>query len=343
MTSVDLRSDTVTRPGPAMRRVMADAEVGDDVFSEDPSVRELEETTAELLGKERALFVPSGTMANQVALLTQTRPGNQVIVGHGAHVACYEAGAGAAWAGVQFASAGQRGIFSADEVIEVLTPASPHVPKCVLVCLENTHNHSGGRIFPQADVLAVSALCRERGIGLHLDGARLWHASAATGVAPATLAAPSNSVSVCFSKGLGAPVGSALVGSRDLIQEAWRFRKMLGGGMRQAGVLAAAALFALRHQRDDLVEDHFKAQAAAQILSDGGLDVIAPETNIVMVRLSGPAHELVEACQKQGVSFFAMGRQLIRLVMHRDVSLPEVTRAAHVVVRCSAELAPTKP
>lgn len=326
-----------------MRRVMADAEVGDDVFSEDPSVRELEEASAELLGKQRALFVPSGTMANQLGLLTQTRPGNQVVVGQGAHVACYEAGAGAAWAGVQFATAGQRGYFSADEMLQVLTPASPHVPKCVLVCLENTHNHSGGRIFPQADVLAVSARARERGLRLHLDGARLWHASAATGLSPRELAAPCDSVSVCFSKGLGAPVGSALAGESDLIQEAWRFRKMLGGGMRQAGILAAGALFALRHHRESLLHDHEKARAVAGILTQGGLDVIEPETNIVMVRLGSLAHELVAACQAQGVLFFAMGQNLVRLVMHRDVSMREVTQAASIVVRCQRELVPLEP
>lgn len=338
MTIVDLRSDTVTRPSHAMRRAMADAEVGDDVFSEDPSVRELETATAELLGKPRALFVPSGTMANQLALLTQTRPGNQVIVGRGAHVACYEAGAGAAWAGVQFAIAGQHGCFTAGELEQVLTPESPHVPKCVLVCLENTHNHSGGRIFPQQDVLAISALARERGLRLHLDGARLWHASAATGLEPKTLAAPCDSVSVCFSKGLGAPVGSILAGESELIDEAWRFRKMLGGGMRQAGIVAAGALFALCHQRDDLVHDHEKARAVARILRDGGLDVIEPDTNIVMVRLATPAEALVDACRQQGVLFFAMGSNLVRLVMHRDVSSSEVVRAAHVVVCCQREL-----
>lgn len=342
MTLVDLRSDTVTRPSQAMRRAMADAEVGDDVFSEDPSVRELESATAELLGKERALFVPSGTMANQLALLTQTRPGNQVIVGQGAHIACYEAGAGGAWAGVQFAFAGQHGCFTADDLEQALTPASPHVPRAVLVCLENTHNHSGGRIFPQRDVLAIGSAARQRGLRLHLDGARLWHASAATGLDPRALAAPCDSVSVCFSKGLGAPVGSALVGESELIAEAWRFRKMLGGGMRQSGILAAGALFALQNQRGDLVHDHEKAQTVARILRDAGLDVSEPETNIVMVRLDIPAEALVDACRKQGVLFFAMGTHLVRLVMHRDVDASDVTRAARVVVRCQQDLASVK-
>lgn len=338
MTLIDLRSDTVTRPSQAMRRVMADAEVGDDVFSEDPSVRELEAVTAELLGKQRALFVPSGTMANQLALLTQTRPGNQVIVGHGAHIACYEAGAGAAWAGVQFAVAGERGCFDAEDFRRALTPESPHVPRCVLGCLENTHNHSGGRIFPERDVLAISAVAREHGLRLHLDGARLWHASAATGIEPSRLAAPFDSVSVCFSKGLGAPVGSALAGDSELIREAWRFRKMLGGGMRQAGVVAAGALFALRHHKDDLAQDHAKAKSVAAILRDGGLEVIEPETNIVMIRLAAPAQALVDACSKHSVLFLAMGSGLARLVMHRDVSASEANRAAHVVVRCQREL-----
>jgi threonine aldolase len=338
MNPIDLRSDTVTRPSPAMRQVMASAEVGDDVFSEDPSVRELEAVTAELLGKPRALFVPSGTMANQLALLTQTRPGNQVVVGQNAHVACYEAGAGAAWAGVQFAYAGQRGIFSADDLTAVLTPASRHVPANVLVCLENTHNHAGGRIFPHADVLAIHDVARQRGLRMHLDGARLWHASAATGLAPAVLAEPFDSVSVCFSKGLGAPVGSALVGSEELIDEAWRFRKMLGGGMRQSGILAAGALFALREQRTTLLYDHQKAQTLARILREGGADVVEPETNIVMLRLQLPAHRLVDACREAGVLFFAMGTALVRLVTHRDVSLEEVNHAGNLVVRHLAEL-----
>ena len=338
MNPIDLRSDTVTRPSPAMRQVMANAEVGDDVFSEDPSVRELEAATAELLGKSRALFVPSGTMANQLALLTQTRPGNQVIVGQNAHVACYEAGAAAAWAGVQFGYAGKRGIFDADELTEVLTPASPHMPQNVLVCLENTHNHAGGRIFPHADVLAIHAVARERGLRLHLDGARLWHASVATGLAPAVLAAPFDSVSVCFSKGLGAPVGSALVGSEELILEAWRFRKMLGGGMRQSGILAAGALFALHQQREALAYDHQKAQTLARILREGGADVIEPETNIVLIRLGIPSSRLVDACHQAGVLFFAMGADLVRLVTHRDVSLEEVSHAGNLVVQRLGQL-----
>ncbi|HEU5076100.1 MAG TPA: aminotransferase class I/II-fold pyridoxal phosphate-dependent enzyme, partial [Polyangiaceae bacterium] len=246
-------------------------------------------------------------------------------------------------AGVQFAIAGQRGIFDAGEMKQALWPASPHVPKCVLVCLENTHNHSGGRIFPQPDVLAISASAKERSLRLHLDGARLWHASAASGIEPETLAAPFDSVSVCFSKGLGAPVGSAIVGDSGLIEEAWRFRKMLGGGMRQAGILAAGALFALREQRHDLLKDHEKAQTVARVLQDGGLEVIEPETNIVMIRFRAPAQALVDACGKQGVLFFAMAENLVRLVMHRDVSLAEVTRAAHLVLRCQRELTPAKP
>jgi len=189
----------------------------------------------------------------------------------------------------------------------------------------------------------VSAQARQRGLRLHLDGARLWHASAATGLSPRDLAAPCDSGSVCFSKGLGAPVGSALAGESDLIEEAWRFRKMLGGGMRQAGILAAGALFALRYQREALVHDHEKARTVAGILTQGGLEVIEPETNIVMLRLQTPAHELVAACQKQGVLFFAMGHDLVRLVMHRDVSLREVTHAAGIIVRCQRELVPLEP
>ncbi len=328
MKTVDLRSDTVTRPSRAMREAMAGAAVGDDVYGEDPSVRELEEYTADLLGKPRALFVPSGTMANQLALLTQTRPGNEVVVGHGAHIAWHEAGAGAAWAGVQFAVAGQHGVFDAGDLDSVLKPASPQAPRCALVCLENTHNLSGGRVFPRADIAEIHRLARSRGLPLHLDGARLWHACEVNGETPAAAAEPFDSVSVCFSKGLGAPVGSALVASPDLIAEAWRFRKMLGGGMRQSGILAAGALYALRHHLSELALDHEKARVASEILKAAGADVTDPQTNILLLHVPRRAVRVAELAREAGVLVHAMARDVIRLVAHRDVNLDEVRLAA---------------
>src|SRR3954471_19265528 len=211
----DLRSDTVTRPGRAMREAMAAAAVGDDVYGEDPTVIALEHRTAELLGKESALFVPSGTMSNQIALLVHTRPGDEVVIGEGAHVAFYESGAGAALAGVQFAQAGAGGLFDARELASAVKPRADYHPRTSLVCLENTHNRAGGRVFPQAEAEAVVQRARELGLAAHLDGARLWHAALATGLSEAELARPFDTVNVCFSKALGAPVGSALVGTRD--------------------------------------------------------------------------------------------------------------------------------
>lgn len=338
---VDLRSDTVTRPSPAMRRAMAEAEVGDDVFREDPTVRQLEELTAGLLGKPKALFVPSGTMANQLALLTQTRPGDEVIVGAQAHIAWHEAGAGGAWAGVQFSTAGSSGTFTALDLQRVLKPPNPLFPRQALVCLENTHNQAGGRLFPHHDVLAIAEVARSRGLALHLDGARLWHAAAASCRSEATLAEPFDTISVCYSKGLGAPVGSALVGDEASIERAWRFRKMLGGGMRQAGVVAAGALFALRHQRDDLSLDHDKAKQVADLLGGRGVDVVPPETNIVLLHVAGAAEALARRAAERGVQFFAMSPDRARLVLHRDVDRESAMQAAATIADIFDELRPT--
>lgn len=327
---VDLRSDTVTQPTPAMREVMATAAVGDDVYGEDPSVRELEERVASVLGKEAALFVPSGTMSNQIALLVHTRPGDEVVIGEGAHVAFYESGAGAALAGVQFAQAGTGGLFDARELSEAVKPLADYHPRTSLVCLENTHNRAGGRVFPQASVSVIAQRARELGLALHLDGARLWHAALATRLSEAELAAPFDTVSVCFSKGLGAPVGSALLGSRDAIRAARRFRKMLGGGMRQAGILARGALFALEHHRARLALDHESASALADSLSPlPGVSVVPVETNIVAFSLQqGSAARVVEAARSAGVLVNSTGPRSLRAVTHLDVSLSDVKRAA---------------
>lgn len=329
---IDLRSDTVTRPTPAMRAAMAEAEVGDDVLGEDPTVHALEAEVAALLGKEAALFVSSGTMGNQLAIATHTRPGDEVIVGEGAHVVFYESGAGAALSGVQFAVAGSGGTFGPEDVAARVHATAYYCPRTSLVCVENTHNRAGGRIFPQDRVRAVAEVARARGLGLHLDGARLWNASAATGLDVATLAAPFDTVSVCFSKGLGAPVGSALVGSRDAITRARRLRKMWGGGMRQVGILAAAALHALRHHRARLGEDHDNAKRFASALADAeGLRVELAEvdTNIVNVATPGVSADAVAAAARElGVLVNPTGPDRLRAVMHLDVRPEDVLPAA---------------
>jgi threonine aldolase len=316
-----------------MRAAMAAAEVGDDVYGEDPTVRALEERTAALLGKEAALFVPSGTMGNQIGLLLHTRPGDEVIVGEGSHCAFFESGAGAAWAGVQFASAGRGGLFTLEEMLEVIKPRHFHFPRTSLVVLENTHNRGGGRVFPQSEALRIAAAARANGLALHLDGARLWNASVATGVDVAVLAEPFDTVSVCFSKGLGAPVGSALAGSRAHVDAARRFRKMLGGGMRQAGILAAGALYALEHHRQRLLDDHRAAAAlAAALAGTPGLSPCEVETNIVMLNLkTGEAAAVAQAAARQGVLLNATGKRQLRAVTHLDVTESQVQTAAEVL------------
>jgi threonine aldolase len=330
MTVVDLRSDTLTKPTPAMRAAMAAAEVGDDVYAEDPSVRALEERVAALLGKEAALFVPSGTMGNQIGLLVNTRPGDEVVIGEGSHCAFYESGAASAWAGVQFAIAGRGGLFSADEMLDVLKPTADHFPQSRLVVVENTHNRSGGRIFSQERIAAIALAARQHGLRLHLDGARIWNAGAATGADVSQIAAPFDTVSVCFSKGLGAPVGSAIAATRDTIKEAHRFRKMLGGGMRQAGILAAGALYALEHHRARLVDDHASARAFAEGLQGArGLELQPVETNIISITSTQvPAAELVKRAAASGVLMNATGKRTLRAVTHLDVTLEQVRAAA---------------
>ncbi len=326
---IDLRSDTVTRPSPAMREAMLAASVGDDVYGEDPTVIELERRTAEILGKESALFVPSGTMGNQVALLVHTKPGDEVVIGEGAHIAFYESGAGAALAGVQFATAGSGGLFDAQELSRAVKPKADYHPRSSLVCLENTHNRAGGRIFPQLVAEAIVQRARELGLASHLDGARLWHAALVTGRSEAELARPFDTVNVCFSKGLGAPVGSALAGTREAITRARRFRKMLGGGMRQAGILAAGALFALDQQRARLSLDHDAARELARILrGQAGLRVVPPETNIVAISLEErSAASVVERARALGVLVNATGEHSLRAVTHLDVTFEQVKRA----------------
>jgi len=339
MTIVDLRSDTFTRPTPAMRAAMASAEVGDDVWGDDPTAIALEAKAAALLGKEAALYVPSGTMANQIALLLHCRPGDEVIVGRGAHTRLYESGAGAAWAGVQFAEVGGAdGTFTADDVDGAALPDDRNLPRTRLVAVENTHNRGGGRVWPRAQVEAMAARARARGLGLHLDGARIWNAAVATGIPERELAAPFDTVSACFSKGLGAPVGSVIAGARGDVERARRFRKMLGGGMRQVGILCAAALYALEHHRARLADDHANARrlaAGLEGVSGLRLDAGRVDTNIVIFEIlesaGVSAAELARRTEAAGVRLHAIAPARLRAVTHLDVDAAGVDRAIAAV------------
>ena len=333
---IDLRSDTVTKPTPAMREAMARAEVGDDVFGDDPTVKELESQTAELLGKEAALFVPSGTMANQLAIRGHTEPGDEILVEANAHLYYYEGGAPAALSGVMCRCInGQRGIFTGADVEASLRPADQHFPRTRLVCLENTHNRGGGKIWSIGQIQEVAAVARKHGLQLHLDGARLWNASVAAGIPERDYAAYFDTISVCFSKGLGAPVGSALAGPKAFIERARRFRKMFGGGMRQAGIIAAGALYALANHRARLAEDHANAKTLASGLAAvSGLEATPAEveTNMVRFRVRAmPAQQLVDRLRAQGVLVLAVGPDTIRAVTSLVVSFDDIQAAVAIV------------
>ena len=329
--TIDLRSDTVTQPTAAMRTAMAQAPVGDDVWGEDPTVARLQERAADVLGKTAALFVPSGTMANQIALLCHCDRADQVFVGPGTHSLCYEGGAGQAWAGVSFTVVGGHGLFTAEQLVEAIRPRDQHFPRPRLVAIENTHNRAGGRVFPLRDVEAIAEAAHTRALSVHLDGARIWNASIATGCSPATLCKPVDSVSACFSKGLGAPVGSVLAGDTDFIARAHRYRKMLGGGMRQAGILAGACLYALDHHVERLADDHDNAQALAQALSGvAGLrcDPAEVETNIVIFEVTSlEAQDFVGLAAEQGVKLTTIDRGRVRAVTHRDITADDIHEA----------------
>lgn len=337
---VDLRSDTVTKPSAPMRTAMASAEVGDDVYGEDPTTRTLEERSAELLGKQAAMFVTSGTAANQIALMLHCRAGDEVIVGDGAHNYFYECGAGAALAGVQFAVAGQGGLFTAEEADAVSKPRAYYLPRTRLVSVENTHNRAGGRVFPQREIQRICAFAAARGFATHLDGARLWNAAVATGLSMSELAAPFDTVSVCFSKGLGAPVGSVLLGTRAAIEEARRFRKMLGGGMRQVGIIAAGALYALNHNVKRIGDDHRRAKtlaAAIAELPNATCDTNAVETNIVNFDVH-KADDWVLELQAHGLLLNAIDPGRIRAVTHLDIGDEELSFAIDALRQVSHKL-----
>lgn len=333
---IDLRSDTFTLPTEGMLAAMASAVVGDDVFNEDPSVNGLQEYAADLFGMEAGLFFPSGTMANQAAIRTHTRPGEELICDAGAHVHYYEGGGIAANSGVSVNLVqGDRGVFTAADVEERIRPDNVHFPVSRIVCIENSCNRGGGRVFPTGNVRDISATCRKHGLRLHLDGARLFNAMLAEGTTPHQHGELYDSISICLSKGLGAPVGSLLLGSNEFIHRARRTRKVMGGGMRQAGFLAAAGLYALRNQVTRLEEDHAHARILAEALSDLPYiaEVMPQETNIVSFRLAGgtDTDHFLQHLSGHGVLALSLGPQMVRFVTHLGVIRPQIGQAIEVL------------
>jgi len=334
---IDLRSDTVTRPTEAMREAMARAEVGDNVYDEDPTVRALEERAAALFGVEAALYVPSGTMANQIALKIHTQPGDDVIAGQFAHSYLYEGGASAAWSGVQFTLVGQSGLFTVDEARAAIKPDDHHFAPTSLIMAENTHNRSGGRVFPLEELRGLRSLADEHGFGFHIDGARILNASVARGTPPSAYGEVAHTLSLCLSKGLGAPVGSLIMGSAQRMDRAHRFRGMLGGAMRQCGIIAAGGLFALEHHIERLADDHRRARRFAEGLAatEGvRVDLDMVETNIVVFDVTRPsrtAADVVGAAAERGLGFFDLSERSIRAVFHLGIDDEQTEEAVAIV------------
>jgi threonine aldolase len=334
---IDLRSDTVTRPTPLMLKAMMSAEVGDDLIDIDPTVIALQEKTASLLGKEAAIFMPSGTMTNQIALRCHCSPGDEFLCESQCHIYNYEQGAFAQLSGlVARTLEGTKGLLSPSQVVGIRRNDDDHLVSTRLLCLENTHNRGGGKVYP---LELTDKLCNEaksQGIACHLDGARLWNASVALGCTLEELARPFESVSVCFSKGLGAPVGSCLAGTKELVRKARRARKLFGGGMRQCGYLAAAAHYALDHHIGRLEEDHRHAKVLAETIAEfPAFELMdrVPDTNIVIFRIAsewGTAKDFADRCREKGVRVMAFGPQSIRLVTHLDVTKTQIEAACKV-------------
>ena len=344
---IDLRSDTLTRPTPAMRAAMASAEVGDDVFNEDPSVNHLQERVAKMLGKEAALFVPSGTMSNQIGIRAHTQPGDELICEANGHIYQFEAGGPAVLSGVTCRTIeGSYGVLDVTQLHGKVRPDNEHLVRTRLVCLENTHNRGGGRIYPLEKIAAISEWAHGNGLIMHLDGARLWNAVVATGIKPQTWGSHFDTVSVCFSKGLGAPVGSALCGTREVIARARKIRKLFGGGMRQAGILAAAVLHALENHIDRLADDHRHAKLLAQAVADTpGLKLDPPDiqTNILFFDIDpalGTAKDVAAALKQNGVRVHPTSPQTVRCCTHLDVSPAQAERAAEVIRQTVSRMAP---
>lgn len=335
---MDLRSDTVTQPTDAMRRAMADAAVGDDVYGEDPTVRALEERAAEMLGMAGAVFVPSGTMANQTAVKAQTRPGDEAIVEADAHIFIYERAGMADLSGVQARTLpSESGAPPVEAVEAAIRDRDLHFPVTRLLCLENTHNRKGGRVIPPSVYDALVAAAHRHDVRVHLDGARIWNAAVALGLPPARLTQGADTVSACFSKGLGAPVGS-VVAARDaaLVPRLREVRKVLGGGMRQAGILAAGALYALEHHVERLAEDHVRARRLAEAMAEMPgmrVDPRRVESNIVVVQVARGADAFLAALRAEGILATRMGPDAVRFVTHLDVSDADIAQAIAVIGR----------
>ena len=335
---LDFRSDTAVWPSSAMRAAMAEADLGDAVFREDPTVNRLQEHVARMLGKEAALFVPSGTMSNQIGLRLHCRPGDEMICEADCHIYHYEQGGYAQLSGIAVrAVAGVDHVLQVDQLRDLIRPDDAHFVRTRLLCLENTHNRGGGKILPHGSVTAACAWAHEQGLATHLDGARLFNAVVATGIEAARWAEPFDTVSVCFSKGLGAPVGSALAGPRALIDEGFRHAKVLGGGMRQAGVIAAAAQYALDHNIPRLAEDHANARRLARGIQEiDGLDA-APErcdTNLVFFHVDsrhGTAEQFAARLRRKGLLMLATSRTTIRASLHLDIRTADVQRALDIL------------
>jgi threonine aldolase len=340
MKYIDLRSDTVTKPSPGMRQAIANAEVGDDVFGDDPTVIRLEEKVAELFGKESSLFVPSGTMGNQVALKTLSEPGWELLCERECHVVNYETSGPAVHSSLMINMlTTERGVMTAEQIEENIRPLNIHCPITKIVALENTHNRHGGTIYPLEEILRIRKVADKYGLLMHLDGARIWNAHVATGISFKDWAAPFDSISVCLSKGMGAPVGSMIVGSREFIIRARRNRKLFGGAMRQVGILAAAGLYAIENNIERLAEDHQNARLLAEGLAqiEGfGVDLSRVQTNIVVADIAASGmtpDEMIGILKENGVLCVQFGRTRLRFVTHLDVTKEDCIKALDIVSR----------
>jgi threonine aldolase len=334
---IDLRSDTVTRPSREMRKAMYEAEVGDDVFQEDPTVNKLQEYAAELLGKEAVLYVPSGVMGNQICLNVHTNPGDEVICERDSHIFNYESGSPAVLSGIQLLPVdGKNGVITPEQVESFIRPAGAYyMPKSKVIEVENTHNRAGGAIHPLDNIVALGKLAKKYNLKYHLDGARIWNASVASGIPVKEYAKHFDSISCCLSKGLGAPVGSIIGGTKEFIKEAFRVRKAWGGGMRQVGILAAAGLYALKNNINRLEEDHRKAKLLAQTISEIAsleIDMNAVQTNILIFKPKKMTIEKsIEACKDKGLLISVGKVDSLRAITHLDVSFEETENACKII------------
>jgi len=337
MEIIDLRSDTVTKPSPEMRKVIASAEVGDDVLGDDPTVNRLQDYVAELFGREASLYVPSGTMGNQAALKTISQPGWEIICDRDCHIVNYETGGPAIHSSLMVNMiTTERGMFTAEKIESMVRPANIHMPITKIVEIENTHNRHGGAVFPLDEIKRIRKVADKHNLLMHLDGARIWNAHVATGISLADWVKPFDSISVCLSKGLGAPVGSMIIGDKDFIEKCRRTRKLFGGGMRQAGILAAAGLYAVQNNIGRLKEDHEKARVLAEGFNDIDgfeIDPASVETNIVIVNVAGTGKDSIAVAEKleeKGVRSIPFGGTKIRFVTHLDVSLEQCRKAVEI-------------